>query len=89
MSWRNLSGAGLARSNKAVLLEAYIELSGQSESSTYASPATKAGLLMEIEKLRSNEREQMFRSAGRASVQPSLCEIPAREVNEWLRSLPV
>ena len=89
MSWRNLSGCGLKRAKKAVLVEAYLELSGQAGSDSYAYPSTKDGLLIEIEKLRENEREQMFQRRTIRRASESLCEIPAREVNEWLRSLPV
>ena len=88
MSWRNLSSSGLQRANKSVLIEAYLELSGQSGANSYAYPSTKANLLVEIEKLREKERDRLFQGRARRSSQPSLCEIPARKVNEWLRSLP-
>lgn len=89
MSWRNLSSLGLARAKKSVLIEAYIELTGQCDADECCYPATKRELLEEIEALREQERERIFREGSRKHVRASLCEIPASKVNEWLRSLPV
>lgn len=89
MSWRNLSSLGLRRAKKSVLIEAYLDLTGQDGDDAYSHPSTKAGLIEEIEHLREHEREQIFRDRGKTTVRADLCKIPAREINEWLRSLAV
>lgn len=88
MSWKHLSRLGLERAKKSVLIEAYIDLTGQSGSDSYGYPGTKAGLLKEINRLLDEDLERLFRNRGSQPIRADLCDIPAAEVDAWLQTLP-
>lgn len=59
-------------------------LTGQAYKST-----TKAQFVEEIEELRRDQLNRSHREAqSRPKAKSSLCEITAKEANEWLQSLP-
>ncbi len=59
-------------------------LTGQAYKST-----TKAQFVEEIEELRRDQLNRSHQEAqSRPKAQSSLCEITAKEANEWLQSLP-
>lgn len=52
------------------------------------SPATKAGLIEFIEEARVQARNHVFAERCTEDIRADLCDIPASEVDAWLKTLP-
>lgn len=80
--WRDMSITQLRRAPLATVEAAYLALTGQEGRAITTLPPTKAAMIKEIEAI---NRGKILKKARRSA---SLCTITAREVDEWLRSLP-
>lgn len=84
MSHFLISSYGLERKTKAELLAHWQAMSGQVPDPKW----TKAELAEGIRGMVEKSREQRYQDASAQKTPKSQCQIPASEVNEWLKTLP-
>jgi hypothetical protein len=84
VTYHLISSSGLESKKKAELKNHWKSMSGSVPNPSW----TKSDLISGIRKMIEAERERRFTDASKPKRAPSLCEITASEVNDWLKTLP-